>query len=321
MNEKTSSRPWLPALLTVLALAMILPLGALTLFGERWLVMAIKRGDAWTVRWLLRFNSEWARSKTLYELSEKKSSILGGGNQLSLLGMAVELEYSEIALILFQHGAQENDEYEHFDFCYFILKNPVILEKFIKSELNLKKYNLLLIAFKKYLKNEKQIEILLKTGIDVNALGHVAPPTLCVPTGRPLHLAGSKESILLLLQHGADPNLSDFLDETPIFRGNQINDNIEKIQILLQNGADPNYRNCNGESPLFGTKGAEATQLLLDAGADPNLPNNNGETPLFDAVRWYFHKGKIKALLKAGANPLWRNKQGCTIFDIMSQDN
>lgn len=55
--------------------------------------------------------------------------------------------------------------------------------------------------------------------------------------------------------------------------------NDELIKLLIEAGADVNIRNGNDETPLHYVKTTGALKLLLDAGADLNLKNRLGETP------------------------------------------
>jgi ankyrin repeat protein len=96
-----------------------------------------------------------------------------------------------------------------------------------------------------------------------------------------------------LLSHGADPNVQDENDNTPLHVvafANAIDINIAIVKLLLDDNADPNSRNENGNTPLHFLADtcypeiSEMAQLLLENGADPNLKNQEGVALLHTAA-------------------------------------
>lgn len=125
---------------------------------------------------------------------------------------------------------------------------------------------------------------------------------------------------------------------------------LEALDILLSFGADINatYPDIGGMTPLMIASGNElfgVARHLVNAGADPNVGSDEGDTPLqmcisgrhHDMARFLLEKGAIKTLnaggefmgrsplgsavsildltmadilLKAGANPMARDKDG-----------
>jgi len=131
-----------------------------------------------------------------------------------------------------------------------------------------------------------------------------------------------------------------------------------KITELLDMGADPNARNdLRGHTALIEAawRGkTETVRLLLDRGADPNIRNSYGSTALSRAVRNGFkrtanlliEKGTdldlnilydgwnvlmlaalhgypdiMETLIKAGADPGFRDNLGRTAFDILKENH
>ena len=79
---------------------------------------------------------------------------------------------------------------------------------------------------------------------------------------------------------------------------------LQTIQVLLERGADPNLPDSFGQTPLVQTAdiGIErATQVLLEGGADPNRPNDHGNYPLILATI-NNNPDVVKTLLHAGAD-------------------
>ena len=91
-----------------------------------------------------------------------------------------------------------------------------------------------------------------------------------------------------LLERGADPNIADESDATPLMWA--VTD-LEKARLLVERGADVNARSIDGRTPLMivaGTPGTtEVAKLLLDRGAKVSAkgPGLIGETtPLLQAL-------------------------------------
>jgi ankyrin repeat protein len=133
------------------------------------------------------------------------------------------------------------------------------------------------VSYGKYKHPEDGVSVaglLLKHGVDVNTRNknHLTP----------LHVAsyvGNIEIVLLLLDHGADPesNAEGHIGEKPLHQVSygkyrSPEDGVRVAQLLLERGADVNTRRKDDQTPLhvasyFGN--VEMVLLLLDHGADP----------------------------------------------------
>ncbi|WCR58662.1 MAG: Protein PhlB [Wolbachia endosymbiont of Ctenocephalides felis wCfeF] len=83
------------------------------------------------------------------------------------------------------------------------------------------------------------------------------------------------------------------------------------IRYLLDTGANPNLQDSDNQTPLYmaaitkGDKNKEIVKLLLERGADPNIAESCGQTPLQAACMFYdksFNVETIKLLLNSGGN-------------------
>ena len=103
-----------------------------------------------------------------------------------------------------------------------------------------------------------------------------------------------EEVVRLLLDAGADPNLSDAKGMTPLI----LNARVLKIaQMLIAHGADVNAQAKDGFTALLNAETVELTQLLLEHGANVFAKDNHGET----AFDWAKKMGRPQqaALLQA----------------------
>ncbi len=94
------------------------------------------------------------------------------------------------------------------------------------------------------------------------------------------------------------------------------------MAFLIGKGADVNARNVRGATPLWGAVGKgflEGVDLLIARGARVNDPGPAGETPLIAAVHQK-NMGLVRALLKAGADPVRADNSGRTARDYAALD-
>lgn len=129
----------------------------------------------------------------------------------------------------------------------------------------------------------------------------------------------------LLAAHGADVDYAVRPFQTWIWQActgnNGKKDRPELTAAILALKPDVNSTKHWGKGALhFAAKAGfvRTVELLLEHKADPNLRDENRETPLFHA----FKAGKsidpkpvVAALLRAGANPLLRDKKGRTVAE------
>lgn len=130
----------------------------------------------------------------------------------------------------------------------------------------------------------------------------------------PLHFACAQAGlplVELLLDTGADVNVTDFADNTPL-HGAAFAGNADIINALLARKADPSHRNRQRATPLHQAayRGAVlAVEALLRGKADVKAVDNVGETALHRAATGG-HVVVLKLLLDRGAEVNVRDRQG-----------
>ncbi|WP_424463652.1 ankyrin repeat domain-containing protein [Pseudoclavibacter helvolus] len=101
--------------------------------------------------------------------------------------------------------------------------------------------------------------------VEVNALGRDFNKESALMSDR-LDADGAR----WLLEHGADPNLTDRFGNTALTHHSKWNTKLDVVEVLLEHGADPNI--TGHSSPLASAAeymNTDGLQLLFDAGADP----------------------------------------------------
>ncbi|KAK2156258.1 hypothetical protein LSH36_217g01035 [Paralvinella palmiformis] len=164
-----------------------------------------------------------------------------------------------------------------------------------------------------------------------------------------IHYAAMRDDariINVLLSHGADPDLCDDDQETPLIIATRSNivrvveallakncclnykgfmdytalhwavysNHATIVRLLLDHGASVNEPNCLNRLPLHMAASCNAVDsawLLLEAGAQTECVDSSGITPLLAAVQ-LGHSAVVKVLLHANANADHCTKENCS---------
>jgi ankyrin repeat protein len=121
---------------------------------------------------------------------------------------------------------------------------------------------------------------------------------------------GRKDIAELLIQSGADVNIRNLSEDTPLhtacYKGE-----LDVVKLLIEHGADVNARNVKGQTPLYtatlSCSNDDFTMLkvLIDAGANKSIKSKNGNKPI-DLCWQEKHKPKREFLKSYGkADKKW----------------
>jgi len=162
----------------------------------------------------------------------------------------------------------------------------------------------------------------------------------------PLHLAsrrGLSDVVAFLLKSGADVDLQDNDDKTPLLCASEDSGNVAVPQLLLDHGANVNVRDKNGQTPLHlaSRRWLSASQqlssrqrrrsalrrglsdvvaLLLKSGVDVDPRDNDNKTPLLCALEGNSGDGTVpRLLLEHGASVNVWDKNGQAPLHLASR--
>ena len=181
----------------------------------------------------------------------------------------------------------------------------------------------LMIASSNIRQNAAILATLISRGADLNMLplnGWWGSDTGIITSLSPLHQAcyyKLTELVILLLQHGADPNVRDNDGDTPLHLcmmsacEGVTNGNL--VHILVSYNANVNDLNDDFESPLKYAvlyNCTEGVRVLLQNGASPNAIDREGTTILTTAFKggeFVNNMNTIRLLFEYGADPNLRD--------------
>ena len=135
---------------------------------------------------------------------------------------------------------------------------------------------------------------------------------------------GNASAINVLLNAGADPNISGFEAFTCLHYAVLGGCSKDALQTVINNGADVNATDKKNRSALnlaCDIGNVDVIDVLLKAGADTNICEAfNGNTCLHDAVIASCSQETLKAIIDHGADMNAANKNGATALIIACQE-
>ena len=164
-------------------------------------------------------------------------------------------------------------------------------------------------------KNIELVKFLLENGAQPNLVFKSRMYTFCA-----LHMAVDITTpddlvmINLLLDYGADPNLYDAFQQTPLLIAVQTG-HLPKMELLIARGADVNRAGRWGTTPLLKCieRRGRHMEFLINSGSDVNCVNDNGISPLMLAMR-SDNSRMAESLIHAGADVHFTNSKGRNAF-------
>ncbi|CAG0895051.1 unnamed protein product [Cyprideis torosa] len=262
-----------------------------------------------------RSSLHWTASAETAELLIMKGAAVNPKDKFgeTPLFVATQNDHHSIIEVLLAHGADPNITDSSETSPLHIVKSAEIAQLLIEknADVNARDRNNETPLFIAAIKNRHPvIEALLAGGADPNIAN--------IYKGYPLHMAKSAETAHLLIEKGADVNAKAEVGKTPLFIATD-RDRHSVVEVLLAHGADPNIANKYQRTPLHEAKSAETAELLMQKGADVNAKDDDGGTPLFVASQ-RDRPSVSEVLLAHGADPNITDKTGRSPLSVATHE-
>lgn len=125
-------------------------------------------------------------------------------------------------------------------------------------------------------------------------------------------LTGNSSACKLLLESGANPDLSQTNSESPLAIAAN-NGYVDICEMLLNAGADPNKMTYGGTA-LAVAENVQVMRVLVNHGADVNIPDGDGDLPIIGCIDVGDYEG-VEFLKQAGTDINRKNKWGVSALD------
>ncbi len=154
-----------------------------------------------------------------------------------------------------------------------------------------------------------KVKTLLQQGVDVNMQIESNGSTALYEAS----FLGYKNSVEILLENNANPNIQNKLGFTPLYAAAQERHG-DIVKLLLHYDADPNFKAQEDWTAIMiaSAKGhPDIVRILCENGANPNTHNEKGMSTL--DLAWYFgHSNIVSILIDKNVNINAANKIGNT---------
>ena len=280
-----------------------------------------------------------AQTEIVTQLINHGSNFSRPAGEKTLVGVAIEADRSDIALLLLSHGSPlANDDAGILfravqagsaQLIRYLLSHgfspdtsdahgPAIGQIGKTNELNMLQAFVDAhadvnaghgIALQHACENKDTAAVLLLLANGANPNIQMGPHTPLVTSA----VQGDSDSVRALLGAHADPNVADTNGNTALILSAWQADPLT-VKYLLTNGAKVDATNKDGATALIQAAdggSVEIVKLLLDAKANPNLADSDGDTALLDASE-VGHELITGLLLRTGANVHVTDKAGMT---------
>ncbi|MGK5595721.1 MAG: ankyrin repeat domain-containing protein [Parachlamydiaceae bacterium] len=262
------------------------------------------------------------------------------------LGLAVRNKEFEVVQFLLAHGANANLRFGNIRRLVAIPPNETLLSLSIKQKTPVITHLLLqakanidlgiLHVAARIPNNQKNIQLLLRYGADVNGLDNNDESAIFSAIE-----SKSLANIRVLVKNGSNLKQTNGLDQTALYFAVK-QDTPEIIKMLVKHGADPLKKVKWRKPTLFFSAivkknlaqvlafieggAAEIIESLIRHGADPYKLDPLGNPPLFNAIKYhhlakgvYAMKKIIPTFIEAGIDLNYTDKDGQTALHIAAK--
>ena len=164
--------------------------------------------------------------------------------------------------------------------------------------------------------DKQTVQTIIDHGADVDAINKDNETALLIAC-----MNGQIDAINVLLEAGADTNITDTYGHTCLHKAVNANCGKQAVQAITDHGADVNATNDKSQTALAlacerGNENAMSVILKADPRADPNIRDDNGDTLLHNAIIYNITPVTLQVIIDQGVNVNARNTQNQTALAL-----